>query len=303
MYALRSVPEYHCALRSSATRIVFHLMELRSNIRNTMETTRRGNVAEDVAVERLVGSDRVLGVLTELARYPDGIGLEELAQAVASPKSTVHRALVALRRAGFAQQDGRGHYVLGDEFLRIAFAHHEARPDHLRVQPVLERLCNEYGETVHYAVLDGRSVVYRAKVDPPRGAIRLTSVIGGRNPAHATAVGKLLLSYRLPDEAAVRAWVGDVPLERPTGRTVATVAALHAELERIRAQGYAVDDQENEPGVNCVALPAFLTSPTVPSGAVSISALAYRTPLARLLDDLPAIRRTISGATAPDAAQ
>jgi IclR family acetate operon transcriptional repressor len=267
-----------------------------------METTRRDGDAEDRSTERLVGSDRVLGVLTELAGHPGGIGLEELARAVASPKPTVHRALVALRRAGFAQQDGRGHYVLGDEFLRMAFAHHEARPDHLRVQPVLERLCDEYGETVHYAVFDGRSVVYRAKVDPPRGAIRLTSVVGGRNPAHATAVGKLLLSYRLPDQDAVRAWVGDVPLERPTERTLTTVGELHDELERIRAQGYAVDDQENEPGVNCLALPAFLTSPTVPSGAVSISALAYRTPLARLLDDLPAIRLTISGYTAPESA-
>ena len=85
----------------------------------------------------------------------------------ASPKPTVHRALAALCRAGLAGKDGRGRYLLGDEFLRMAFAHHEARPDHLRVRPILDRLTARFGETSHYAVLDGTSIVYRAKVDPP----------------------------------------------------------------------------------------------------------------------------------------
>ena len=260
-----------------------------------MQTTRIRDDTENLPDERLVGSDRVLAVLTELAAHPDGIGLDEIARAVNSPKPTVHRALAALRRAGFASQDGRGHYVLGDDFLRMAFAHHEARPDQLRVQPILERLSRRYGETVHYAVLDGRSVAYRAKVDPQAGAVKLSSVVGGRNPAHATAVGKLLLSYQLLDEDAVRAWVGDRPLEQATERTKTTVRELHDELGQVRAQGYSVDDQENEPGVNCIALPAFLTSPTMPSGAISISALAYRTPLSILIGDLPAIRLIIEG--------
>ncbi|MFC4123001.1 IclR family transcriptional regulator [Nonomuraea zeae] len=244
---------------------------------------------------RLVGSDRVLAVLAELARHPDGIGLEEMARAVASPKPTVHRALASLRRAGFAMRNGHGRYELGDEFLRMAFAHHEARPDHVRVTPILKKLCDRYGETIHYAALDGASVVYRSKLDPPSGAVRLTSVVGGRNPAHCTAVGKVLLADALPDEDAVRAWAGGRTLERRTERSVGTVEELHAELTRIREQGYAVDDQENEPGVNCVAVPAYLTSPTVPSGAISVSGLAYRTPLKVLVDDLPAIQAAVSG--------
>ncbi|MEU8324496.1 IclR family transcriptional regulator [Nonomuraea sp. NPDC048881] len=248
---------------------------------------------------KLVGADRVLAVLAELARHPDGIGLEEMARAVSSPKPTAHRALAALRRAGLAVQNGHGRYVLGDEFLRMAFAHHEARPDHVRVTPILQALCDRYGETVHYAVLEGTSVVYRSKLDPPSGAVRLTSVVGGRNPAHCTAVGKMLLAGTLRDEAAVRAWVGDRRLERPTERSVGTAEELHAELARVRAQGYAADDQENEPGVNCVAVPAYLTSPTVPSGAVSISGLAYRTPLSVLVEDVPAIRAVVAGRHLP----
>jgi IclR family acetate operon transcriptional repressor len=245
-------------------------------------------MAEDGG-DRLVGADRVLAVLRELAGYPSGVGLDELARAVASPKPTVHRALVALRRAGFASQDGRGHYVLGDGFLRLAFAHHELRPDHVRVHPLLVELATRFGETAHYAVLDGRSIVYRSKVDPPTGAARLTSTVGGRNPAHCTAVGKLLLARALPDDASVDAWVRTAGLERRTDRTVTTAAGLAAQLRAIRDQGYAVDDQENEVGVNCIAVPIFLTSPRVPSGAISVSALAYRTPLPRLVDALPEI--------------
>lgn len=243
--------------------------------------------------DHLVGADRVLAILAELARHAAGIGLEDLARAVNSAKPTVHRALASLRRAGFAVQDGRGHYVLGDEFLRMAFAHHEARPDHVRVQTILETLAQDFGETVHYAVLDGASVVYRAKVDPPAGAIKLSSVVGGRNPAHSTGVGKLLLSYLLPDQNSVQSWIGERQLERQTPRTIITAEELHAELSLTRERGYGVDDQENETGINCIALPAFLTSPTNPSGAISISALSYRTPLNALIDALPAIRSVV----------
>jgi IclR family acetate operon transcriptional repressor len=246
--------------------------------------------AADLDDTRLVGSDRVLAVLKELARHPDGAGLEELTRAIGSPKPTVHRALGALRRARLADRDGRGHYLLGDEFLRMAFAHHELRPEHVRLRPLLETLAGHFGETAHYAVLDGTDVVYRAKVDPPTGAVRLTSTIGGRNPAHCTGVGKLLLSYRLLTREQVSAWAAEEGLVRRTPRTCCTVDGLHRDLEEARLRGFATDDQENEEGVNCLALPIYLGSPLMPSGAVSISALAYRTPLSSLVQAVDEIR-------------
>jgi IclR family acetate operon transcriptional repressor len=249
-----------------------------------------GGRAVSLEDNRLVGSDRVLAVLKVLAQYPDGAGLEELTRAIGSPKPTVHRALGALRRAGLACQDSRGRYVLGDEFLRMAFAHHEARPEHVRIRPVLDALALRFEETVHYAVLDGHDVVYRAKVDPARGAIRLTSTIGGRNPAHCTGVGKVLLAHHLPTRADVAAWADAAGLARRTPNTRCTVDELHADLERVRSRGFAVDDQENEVGINCLALPVYLGAPTSPSGAVSISALAYRTPLATLIEAVGDVR-------------
>jgi len=259
---------------------------------STTDETQRGD-------EKLVGSDRVLSVLTLLASQPAGASLDELVRVSGHPKATVHRALASLQRAGLARKSGRGHYILGDEFLRLAFAHHEARPEHVRIRPLLQRLAERFGETAHFAVLDDHEVVYRAKVDPPTGAVRLTSTVGGRNPAHCTGVGKLLLSYRLRDVHDVEEWIDGRQLEKRTPNTATTADELYSRIRTARAVGYSVDDQENEPGVNCIAFPVFLGSPTEPSGAVSISALAYRTPIAELVaaaDEIRAIIRDTTGA-------
>ena len=244
----------------------------------------------DIA-DRLVGSDRVLALLVELANRPGGASLDELARAVASPKSTVHRALTALTRARLATREGAGRYSLGDEFLRLAFTYQDARPEAAHVLPALRALAERFGETAHYAILDGDEVVYRAKVDPPAGAVRLTSTVGGRKPARATAVGKVLLAHLLADDAEVAAWARAHPVEPRTPRTLTDDEAFVAEVSRARALGYAVDDQECEPGVNCVAL--LLVGPHG-EGAVSVSGLAYRTPLRVLEESLGEIRSMVS---------
>lgn len=275
-------------------------MELYSTIWK-MKPTALPEPTEDVDPRRLVGVDRVLAVLTELAFHAEGVALDDLARAVESPKPTAHRALSALRRAGFAGQDARGHYVLGDEFLRLAFTHHELRPDHVRVRPALTALTERFGETSHYAVLADRSVVYRAKVDPSRGAMRLTSTIGGQNPAHSTAVGKVLLAHALPDDAAARAWAAG-GLSPSTENTIVDADALCAELAEVRRRGYAVENQENELGVSCLAVPVWLTSPSQPSGAISVSGLTYRTPVSALVKAADEIRDIVARATTGDAA-
>jgi DNA-binding IclR family transcriptional regulator len=251
--------------------------------------------------ERLVGADRVIAVLTELAEHPLGITLDELAGILRSSKPTVHRALATLRRAGLADLMARGVYVLGDEYLRLAFRNLDGRPEHARIQPLLQGLAEEFSETAHYAVLSGHDIVYRAKADPPRGAVRLTSVVGGRNPAHSTAVGKALLSERLRSVDAVAAWFGDAPLERRTPTTLVTPEEIHRELERSRERGFAVDDQENEVGVNCIAIPVHLDGSALPSGAVSVSAVSFRCPLERLVDAVPLIRAAITAQLGNDA--
>lgn len=244
--------------------------------------------------EKLVGADRVIAVLTELADHPLGVTLDELAGILNSSKPTVHRALATLRRAGLADLAARGVYVLGDEYLRLAFRNLDGRPETARIQPLLEELAARYGETAHYAVLSGTDIVYRAKMDPPQGAVRLTSVVGGRNAAYSTAVGKAMLANQLTTIDEVTNWFGPFPLERKTTNTVTTAAALLAELSATRERGFGIDDQENEVGVNCVAIPVHLDGAAAPSGAVSVSAVTFRCPLQQLIEAEPAIRATIA---------
>lgn len=244
---------------------------------------------------RIVGADRVLAVLIELARHPSGATLDELSREMRSPKPTVHRALTSLRRAGLAMQLARGTYALGDEFFRLAFLNLADRPETVRITPVLEELARRYGETAHYAVLDGVDVLYRAKVDPTGGAVRLTSVVGGRNPASCTGVGKLLLSFEVDSERELRRLLGDAPLEQRTPHTITDLAQLWAELVAIRERGYATDDQENELGVNCIAVPLRLDPGSAPAGAVSVSAVAFRTPLAHLVAEAATITAIVEG--------
>ncbi|QOR71616.1 IclR family transcriptional regulator [Ruania alkalisoli] len=242
---------------------------------------------------RVVGAERVLTVLRELAQRSGGASLDELSQAVGGSKPTIHRALASLRKMGFARQDERGSYLLGDEFIRLAFANHEERPEYLRIQPALQALAHRFGETVHYAVLDGSSIVYRAKVDPAEGSVRLTSTIGGRNPVHSTACGKLLLSFALTSDDGVRAWARKAELVSRTPRTITDPDRFAAELALIRKRGYATEAEENETGISCLAVPVWLGSPTLPSGAVSVSALTYRTSLDSLVDAVAEIQEIV----------
>lgn len=240
--------------------------------------------------ERAVGADRVLLVLSELGRHPSGISLEDLAIAIGAPKSSVHRALATLRKRGFAAQDGRGSYVVGDELLRLAFTVHEQRPESARIEPALRRLSERFGETVHFAVLDGAEVVYRAKADPPTGGMRLTSVIGGRNPAYATGVGKLLLADRFRDIDSFLQWAGARDFPARTDSTLTEPVKLWHELEQIRENGFALDREESEIGVACIALPVSLSATGAVDGAVSVSAIAVRTPLSELIERVEEIR-------------
>lgn len=242
--------------------------------------------------------DRALRVLEALAEHGGGIALDELAKATAIPKSSLHRTLTALRQRGFATQQQDGRYLLGVELLRLAFAFHERLDVRAVTHPLLERLRDEVNETVHLGILDGRDVVYVDKLECSH-SIRLTSMVGGRNPAHCTAVGKALLAFTYPSDREIRDWVRrHEPLERRTSKTITTETALVREMARIRRDGYARDLGESEPGVHCVAVPVFLGHP-IPRGAVSVSAPRDRLPPDRISDVVPLLSAVKEALGAP----
>ena len=252
---------------------------------------------------RLVGIDRSLAALRELSAHPKGIALENLAARLQQPKSSAHRALAALRRAGFVEQDEHRRYRLTLEFVRLAFTYYDALDRQAFVQPALDALAERFEETCHYAVLEEGDVVYLARAAPSHVFFQMAATVGGRQPAHATALGKMLLAYALPDGASVKRYLDTHgPLAKKTARTVTTAKALARELEITRNRGYALDDQENEPGINCIAFPVFLGSSTHPEGAISVSAVAQRTPLLQLVGRADEVQKTIIARLGPDGA-
>jgi IclR family transcriptional regulator, acetate operon repressor len=247
------------------------------------------------------GSDRVLAILHVLGEFPNGVGLNELSRSLNSPKSSVHRALGTLRRSELVEQDDVGRYRLGYGFLKLAFSYYAELDEVARVRPVLATLATQFGETTHYAKLDQFEVVYLAKVQPATSWYEMTTVVGGRKPAYCTGVGKALLAYVLTTREAVEEFVRcRAPLMvKNTEHTLVTPNELHEEFERIRDSGYAVDREEREMGINCLAIPLFLTSKKYPDGALSITAVSQRLPLSKLEASFGQIRDVVRQSLGP----
>ncbi|WP_280491596.1 IclR family transcriptional regulator [Nocardia asiatica] len=177
--------------------------------------------------------------------------LVELAERTGLPRSTVHRILDQLIRLRWLAH-APGGYRLGLRTLELgglAAEHNELRD---AVSPLLHDLCQQTGMVGHLGVLDGRDVLYLDKIGG-RCAATVPTRLGGRMPAHSTALGKALLATLEP--SVVEASFRD-RLPQLTPRTLADCAELHRELGRIRnRQGVAVDNEESVVGIACVAVP------------------------------------------------
>ncbi len=239
------------------------------------------------------GADRVLRALRLLAERPRGVRLEDFSHDLGAPRSTTHRVLATLCRAGLAYQDENGWYRLSLEFLRLAFKHYEALDVRNLVQGILESLVERLGETAYYAQLDEAEVVYVAMVNAP-GYLHTASVVGARAPAYRTGLGKALLAYSLVDRAAVVRFVEKYgPLQASTTNSLTSSGALDRDLAATRSRGYALDNEENEAGVNCIAFPVSLGTVERPTGAISVAAIKLRTPLSELVAHADEIRDLI----------
>ncbi|HEY3437747.1 MAG TPA: IclR family transcriptional regulator [Actinotalea sp.] len=213
--------------------------------------------------------DRALLVLEALARAgARGVGLAELATGLGLNKTTVHRTLAALRYRGFVAQAASGVYLLGPSATQLADDYFGDENLPVLLHPALVALCGVADELVHLGVLSGTQVVYLDKVEPER-SVRVWSAVGRRSPAVTTALGRAMLAYRGTDRAMIAGYV----------RAASEHGAVDADhvwsvLERARARGYATEEQENEVGISCVAVPLVRSGSAI--AAVSITAQADR---------------------------
>jgi DNA-binding IclR family transcriptional regulator len=205
--------------------------------------------------------------LLETFSGPEELGLNEICRRAAIGKTRAFRLLHTLAAHGYVERCADGsRYQLGAKLCeRAAQVRRNIRE---LARPWMRRLHERFNETVNLGVLHQREVLYIDILETAR-PFRMTATIGSRMPAHRTAMGKAMLAHCNPRDPESAGGAPPVRL-RPSARR-----ALLAELEQARKCGFAVDDQENEPGVACVGA-AILDAAGAAVAAISVSGPNYR---------------------------
>jgi DNA-binding IclR family transcriptional regulator len=180
--------------------------------------------------------------------------LQALSREIELSTSTAFRQLCTLVHHRYVERDEQtGQYTLGLACLELAQAYYKGNDVRRAALPELDRLRNETRETVHLAILDEMEVVYIEKLESLQPIGLMGSRVGGRAPAYCTGVGKALLAS-IPRDVIRHGFAGK-RLRRYTPNTIVTLKGLFAELAMISSRGYALDNEEHEGGVCCVAAP------------------------------------------------
>lgn len=220
--------------------------------------------------------DRALKIVDLFDDQHMELKLSEICAAMNLHKSTVHSLLKTLQLHQYIDQDEQsGKYRLGMRFVEKGqlllqnFDIRDIARNHLR------SLSAATGQTTHLVILDGKEGIYIDKVEGQKAAIRYSRV-GKRVPLHSSAVGKVLTAFRSSEEQ--QSMLKDYKFSQHTDKTLGTLSDFEHELELVKLQGYAIDNEENEPGVRCVAAPIINHSGQV------IAALSLSTMVAHVDD-------------------
>jgi IclR family transcriptional regulator, pca regulon regulatory protein len=225
--------------------------------------------------------ERGLAVIRSFDAAAPELTLSEVARAAGLTRAAARRFLLTLVDLGYVRTDGRL-FALSPRVLELGYAYLSSLSLPEVAEPHLERLVSEVHESSSVSVLDGGDVVYVARV--PTSRIMTVAInVGTRFPAYATSMGRVLLAG-LPDDE-LDDYLARATLTRLTPRTATSATALRAEIERVRAQGWALVDQELEVGLRAVAAPIRDRTGRVVA-AVNVSAHASRTSLDTMRRDL-----------------
>lgn len=220
---------------------------------------------------------RALSILNVLADAEQGMTMTEVARATGLPVSTTHRLLTTLQHERYVRCDGdQSLWKVGVQAFIVGNAFSRSRDIIATSRPFMTALMEKSGETTNLAVMDQGECIYLAQVEC-RQMMRVQAKPGSRVPIHSSAVGKALLAA-MPVEKAGK-FIKMREFERATDNTVIDSRALSLEIDEVRENGYARDDEEHCVGLRCVAS-AIFDEFGAPIAAVSLSG-----PRARIEDD------------------
>jgi DNA-binding IclR family transcriptional regulator len=238
--------------------------------------------------------ERALNILEAAAHRRDGLTNSEISRKLGIPKSSASYILRTLERRGYLRRDTEtGRYRLGLKILSLG-GDAQANLDIADIAlPFMRALVEKIHMTVHLAVLDQGEAVYIEKVEAP-GFFKVNTWVGRRMFLHSTSVGKCLLAW-LPKHE-VETLVKQQGLKKRTPKTMTTMTRLLADLEHIKKEGYAVDDEENSLGARCLGAPVFDVTGNVVAalGASGTLTQVDETSMPRITEALKETARRIS---------
>lgn len=192
---------------------------------------------------------RGLKILDLLGQSQAGLSVTELAEALGVDKGSASRLVSTLRRYGYAEKDEvTRRYQLGPQVVSLSRSLLARLPLREAAKPYLRKLMERSGECAHLAILAQGKALYIDQVESP-ATLRVNAQVGTLNPLHCTALGKALLAFGELELPA--------SLDPFTPRTITDPETLRRALDEVRRLGYAVDDEEFDPGVRCIAVPVY----------------------------------------------
>ncbi len=239
---------------------------------------------------KLGSLEKSLHIVEILAANNRGLALSQLAALSGLPASSVHHILSTLRGHNYIRQDAETKkYFLGYRFLAISRSILEAFDVRKISQPYIYKLSQQLGESVQVGVLADNTVMYVDKADAANSHLAVLVHVGSTLPLHVSASGKLLLAEKNTDDIKKYFSVRDTRDYGP--RAITTLAALQKEMERIKAQAYAIDDEESHLGLRAIAAPVKREGKTV--ATVSSIGPVFNMPMQRLTEEmLPMLKET-----------
>ncbi|MGR5334928.1 IclR family transcriptional regulator [Vibrio coralliirubri] len=222
--------------------------------------------------EQIKSLSKALTVLEFLGNYPNGVSLQKVSEGTGFNKSSVHRILATFEASGYVAQMCSGkEYRLTMKLVQLGHAAINSDVTGT-VKPYLSELLDDVNETVNFLSFDADNIIFKDKFEPVNSAFRTRTYVGLHSPMYCSAAGKCYLAFS-SESVRETYWQRNVSTMKPlTENTILDKSQFFDVLNRIKARGYALDDEENEAGISCVAVPIFDKNKS-PVYAVSVSSL------------------------------
>jgi len=240
-----------------------------------------------MATKQVQSVMRAFSILGAFDRQRAALTSAEIAERVGLNNKTVHRFLLTMEEIGAVSRISRGRFCLGMALADLGSQVPVYRVLNEAVLHHLEMLAEHYNESIQAAVLEGREIVSIAHI-PSRHSLSIGIRVGKRWPAYCTGVGKALMADMT--DSVLREYVSTLKYERRTPNTITSATALIRHIKQVRQQGYALNDQESEPGLRAIAVPVKNRQDQ------TIAAISISGPITRLsMETLLATREDLVG--------